>query len=204
MLRALFILSSLWWCLSACAQPSSDLNTLLSEFHSMTAQFKQVVYNARQKPIQTTTGRMALSRPNQFRWEVERPNSQLLIADGHYLWVYDVDLAQATRQLLNPRNTRTPASLLMGPVSDLSNRFTVHSLNRSPGKWFELTPKTSGDLFRSVQLQFLDGRLASMRVLDSLGSVSVFSFYQVSLNPSIPPSTFQFKPPKRVEVIQTE
>ncbi|MFO1384235.1 MAG: outer membrane lipoprotein carrier protein LolA [Moraxella sp.] len=39
-----------------------------------------------------------MQRPNQFRWQIDGTASQLIVANGNTLWVYDKDLNQATKQ----------------------------------------------------------------------------------------------------------
>lgn len=178
-----------------------QLSTLLSNFQAMTANFSQTIFDAKNKPLQNSTGNMALSRPGKFRWEVKQP-PQLLIADGKYLWIYDADLAQATRQRMDVNKASSPASLLSGSITDLEKRFKVSELASKSGQSFRLVPTTSGDLFRWVELNFTDGKLTQMRMADNLGSLSVFNFSQIKINPQLAGNFFQFKAPKGVDVIQ--
>lgn len=181
---------------------ANDLANLLSGFHSLTADFTQVIYDANNQPIQHSTGSMALSRPGKFRWQVKQPNAQLLIADGQYLWIYDKDLSQATRQKFDQNQTTSPASLLSGSLEDLKTRFNVTRLNTSNGVSFRLVPKATSDLFKWIELSFVDNKLTHMRLLDNLGSRSIFQFTATQLNPQLGFGLFQFKPPKGVDVIQ--
>lgn len=181
---------------------SDELSSLLSDFQSLSANFDQTIYNAKHQPIQKSEGSMALSRPSKFRWEIKDPNPQMLIADGSYLWVYDIDLSQATHQKLDKNKLNSPASLLSGSVTDLKSRFSVKQLTSDPTPSFRLVPKTPGDLFQWIELSFNDKKLVQMRMSDNLGSLSVFQFNDVKINPSLSSSLFQFKAPKGVDVIQ--
>lgn len=181
---------------------SQELVTLLSDFQTMTANFTQTSYDAKNHPLQTTSGEMALSRPGKFRWQVVKPNQQLLIADGKYLWIYDVDLAQVTRQPMDASKAGSPASLLSGSTADLQKRFTVTRVPGDTETRFKLTPNNTNDLFRWIQLSFTAGKLTQMRMADNLGSISVLNFSQVQTNAKLANKLFQFKTPKGVEVIQ--
>jgi outer membrane lipoprotein carrier protein len=187
---------------AAISDASDALSSLLSGFQTLTAQFDQVIYDAKKQPIQTMTGRMALSRPGKFRWEIQAPNAQLLVANEHYLWIYDVDLSQATRQAMNKNKISSPASLLSGSVSDLKSRFVVTRLTENPIQSFQLTPKNTGDLFKQINISFKSGKLMRMTLVDNLGSLSVFQFSQVELNSPLDVAFFEFKAPKGVDVIQ--
>lgn len=186
---------------SAFADASDDLSRLLSSFHSMSAGFEQTTYDANKRPIQKTSGLMALSRPGKFRWEVKQPNPQLLIADGNYLWIYDIDLSQATRQKFDKNKANSPASLLSGSVENLKSRFNVIHIGRNDDS-YRLTPKAASDLFKWIELRFTDKKLTHMQLSDSLGSLSTFEFKDIQLNPNLDSFLFQFKAPKGVDIIQ--
>jgi outer membrane lipoprotein carrier protein len=185
----------------AATDPSDDLSRLLGDFQTLSANFNQVIYDGNKRPMQKTSGSMALSRPDKFRWEVKQLNEQLLVADGRYLWIYDIDLSQATRQIMDKNKSSSPASLLGGSVENLKSRFNVtHLSDANPS--FRLVPKNKGDLFKWIELTFTNGKLARMKLSDNLGSLSVFQFSEVNLNPNLSASLFQFKAPKGVDVVQ--
>ncbi len=182
---------------------ADDANALakhLMSFQTMTADFTQTVYDENHQVIQKNVGTMALSRPGKFRWAVETPNAQLLIADGAYLWIYDVDLSQATRQKLDKNKTTSPASLLSGSIENLEARFKVTQLNHTDN--FKLVPKNKDDLFQSIVLSFTQNKLTHMQLMDNLGSLSLFEFNHVQIDAKMAPSVFQFTPPKNVDVIR--
>ena len=56
----------------------------------------QIVTAKNGKRPQQSTGVMMFSRPGKFRWQIERPYSQLLVGDGEKVWIYDPDLRQVT------------------------------------------------------------------------------------------------------------
>lgn len=198
----LFCLILLLTCHAKAADASDHLSDLLADFHSLTANFDQVIYNAKHQPIQKSTGSMALFRPSQFRWEIKEPNPQLLIADGNYLWIYDIDLAQATHQKLDKNKLNSPASLLSGSIADLKSRFKVTQLTENPTESFRLVPKSRGDLFHWIELSFVGKKLTQMRMSDNLGSFSIFQFSDVQVNPPLSDNLFRFKAPKGVDVIE--
>lgn len=202
LLRTTALLLTLFSCTAAFATASDDIAQRLSGFTSMTANFQQTVYDAKKQPIQQSSGSMALSRPGKFRWEVTQPTPQLLLADGKNLWIYDMDLDQATRQAISPDNANSPASLLSGDVSALQQRFSVTNLNEKPYTAFRLKPRKANDLFKYIDLYFDQDQLVQMQLADNLGSLSVFDFNQIQLDPPLSDKLFTFKPPKGVDVIE--
>jgi outer membrane lipoprotein carrier protein len=185
------------------ANTPDELSQLLANFQSMQADFNQTVYDKRQKPVQKSVGDMALKRPGQFRWETKSPIPQLLLTDGNYVWIYDVDLEQATRQKADTNNDSNPASLLSGSTQSIERRFDVSDVQR-PGKekWFKLVPKDNSDIFQWIELGFVDGKLSTMKLNDRLGTLSIFSFSNVRINPSLKADLFNFQAPKGVEVLK--
>ncbi len=176
---------------------SVQLNQLLSSFQTYQANFHQVTQDTDGRVLQTSQGRIMIKRPGNFRWEADTPTKQIIITDGKTLWVYDVDLAQATRQPLNQQTNVNPASLLSGSVENLKKQFTI----TGGGNVFQLVPTKKGINFNWIRVEFRGGVLASMKVQNNLDEVSTFQFTNIKINPSLPPSLFQFKPPRGVDVV---
>ncbi len=183
--------------------PSSELDTVLQNLHSMTANFSQVTTDSSGRVLQRTTGKMALQRPGKFRWQTLTPNKQLILADGTYVWVYDTDLAQATRKKMDPSNNANPASLLSGTNEQFQQRYNTSIINKKgSGIWFELRPKSKSDLFQWIKLQFVNGSLQQMMVADNLGQRSTFTFSGNQVNKILDTGLFIFKAPAGTDVIR--
>lgn len=183
--------------------PSEELGSVLQNLHTMQANFSQTTTDSSGRILQKTTGTMALQRPGKFLWQTMTPNKQLILADGTYVWVYDVDLAQATRKKMDPSNASNPASLLSGTTEEFSQRYNVSIINqKSSGIWFQLTPKNSNDLFQWIKLQFVNGSLEQMEIADNLGQRSTFAFSNNKMNQPLNAGLFIFKAPAGTDVIQ--
>lgn len=195
---ALFVTSTLM----AAPNTTQQLAALLSNFSAMSANFQQTQYDANGNIIQHSGGSMALQRPGKFRWQINNPNKQIMIANNRYLWIYDVDLEQATCQAFDKNNINSPASLLSGSVEELQQRFNVVSLPKKVGQGFKLTPRSKNDIFKWIELNFVNNHLADMQLLDNLGQRSVFKFSNVQMNPVLPIGLFIFKAPRGVDIIQ--
>lgn len=186
---------------SLAESPQEQLNSLLSTFKSMSANFTQTAI-VKKKIAKTSSGTMALQRPGKFHWEITTPNHQVIIADGKYLWIYDVDLEQATQRSL-AKDPHSPASLLSGSTAALENRFTIiDSKEKGNQNTFQLKPKSGQEMVQQIELQFTDHKLSQMAVIDNLGTRNVFSFNNVKVNPSLANSLFRFNAPKGVDIIR--
>lgn len=181
--------------------PAEQLNTLLSNFHSMSSNFSQKTM-VKSGVTKSSAGTMALQRPGKFRWEITNPNHQVIIADGRYLWIYDVDLEQASKKDLN-KDSNSPAILLSGSTKAIEQRFTINDFeNKGNTTTFHLKPKTDQDMFQRVDIVFKNNVLNQMAVIDNLGQKNVFSFADVKINPSLSAALFKFKAPSGVDIIK--
>lgn len=177
---------------------SNNLEKSLSNYTSYQANFSQVSYDGKNRAGQKSQGKVYMLRPGKFRWETTKPYQQTIIANGDILWVYDVDLAQATRQSLAKRGFN-PAQLLTEPVNNLSQKFTV---SQEANGWFKLTPKTADRGFKAAYLQFQNNQLTGLKIINQLNQTNIFTFSQIRVNPSLNPGLFNFKPPARVQVLK--
>lgn len=182
---------------NALANPSENLHKLLSATQSMTANFSQTTKGAK---TTTFSGTMAVARPNQFRWHISSPSSQLIVANDNTLWVYDKDLAQATRQSTRNQVGETPALLLSGNVNTLKDNFIVTQPN-APKNYYVLTPKDANASFKNLALSFNGGRPVMMVLNDNLGQTTTIQFSNIKMNPKIAASQFDFTPPDGTDVI---
>lgn len=189
----------------AYAAPSDDLTKLLLNIHTMQANFTQTVKDKSAKSLQQSQGNMSLERPGKFRWEIKKPMSQLIIANGSRLWIYDADLEQVTIRSFHKAAGQTPALLLSDKNLTLSKDFNV-TIAANPSqiagsKVFLLTPKDKEDPFETIRLAFLNNNIHEMRLEDRLGHVTTIDFSNVKTGASLPESLFTFKPAANIDVI---
>lgn len=184
------------------AATSTVLVSLLNEIHSMRASFVQTTYN-HNKPVQNSYGRMALQRPGKFRWDVNKPMPQIIIANQNKLWIYDPDLAQVTVRSLNRTAGEAPALLLSHTNLSLEKEFNIRQeTNQSKGlTWFTLTPKNSDSSFAKIQLGFSQKQIKEMHLQDNLGHTTRIQFQNIQTNIALNSSLFIIKAGKNVDVI---
>jgi outer membrane lipoprotein carrier protein len=199
-----FIFSFYLFCFTLLASadtPTQELADLLANYNTMRADFVQTLISAN-NTTQNTSGWMALARPGKFRWEIVKPNKQLIIADGKYLWVYDADLEQATKHKLDYQHADNPALLLTTPIEKLQNDFTVTKEANNEKISFNLVPKKSEQMFQKIELVFVNNQLIIMKITDNLGQQSQIKFSNLETNILLPVKTFNFKPPQGTDIIQ--
>jgi outer membrane lipoprotein carrier protein len=177
------------------------MHAFLQDVKTLKADFTQVVLDTNQKQVKQSSGTLSIKRPNRFRWDYAKPNSQVIVADGTRLWLYDVDLQQVTVKPLNDTLAASPAVLLSGS-NDVEKSFSVADLGEKDGLiWVGLTPKVKDSDFESVKLGLKGDDIAVMELKDNLGNTTRITFDHVERNAAVSDDTFQFAPPKGADVI---
>jgi outer membrane lipoprotein carrier protein len=164
--------------------------------------FVQKVYEANGKLKESSSGRVALSAPRQFRWEYLDPHPQLIVADGSKVWVYDPDLQQVTVRAQGQEEQNSPLAALIDP-GKLDQDFLVKEAGSDAGlDWLVLTPRNEDQAsFQSARLGFGQAGLVRMDVVDALGQRTEIVFDGWKRNPSFARNTFTYTPPKGIDVI---
>src|SRR5690606_15274224 len=145
------------------------LTQLLDQAETISARFSQLTLDGSGTQLQETAGQLALKRPGLFRWHTDAPMEQLLVSNGEKVWLYDPDLEQVTIQTLDQRLTHTPALLLSGDVSKISESFEISYKEGGDVVDFILKPKAKDSLFDSLRLSFRAGVVNDMQLIDSVG-----------------------------------
>jgi outer membrane lipoprotein carrier protein len=204
------LLASLMAVSPAFAGGIDDLKAFVSQVHSAKGDFVQRQVNAPKapasgaqglKPGGPQSGNFVFARPGKFIWAYTKPYDQLLQADGETFYVYDKDLNQVTARKLGNVLGASPAAILFGS-NDIDKSFNLRDVGVKNGiDWLEMTPKSQDTQFQQVGIGFKDGTLAAMELHDVFGNVTLLTFTNVVKNPSLPPDTFKFTPPKGADVI---
>ena len=169
---------------------------------TITARFSQLTLDGSGTQLQDTAGELSVKRPGLFYWHTDAPQEQLMVSDGQKVSLWDPDLEQVTIKKLDQRLTQTPALLLSGDVSKISESFDITSKQAGDVMDFTLKPKTKDTLFDSLRLSFRGGKINDMQLIDSVGQRTNILFTGVKVNEPIPASKFKFDIPKGADVIQ--
>ncbi|MFC5694620.1 outer membrane lipoprotein chaperone LolA [Pseudomonas sp. GCM10022186] len=178
------------------------LTEMLNKAQTITGRFSQLTLDGSGTQLQETSGELSLKRPGLFRWHTDAPMEQLLVSNGDKVWLYDPDLQQVTIQTLDQRLTHTPALLLSGDVSKISENFEITHKEGGDVVDFILKPKAKDTLFDTLRLSFRNGVINDMQLIDSVGQRTNILFLGVKMNQAIDTAQFNFKIPEGADVIQ--
>jgi len=189
--------------ISALASEGAErLAAILEPLETYVADFEQQILDGSGQRLQEARGRMWLSRPGQFRWEVDAPYEQLVVSAGDEVTLYDPDLEQATVQALDQRVTHTPALLLSGSADELTGSYDVTRRQQGSSETFTLVPKDPDTLFEELQMTFRGEVLNLLQMTDSIGQRTAISFDDVRTNEPLDDSHFTFEIPEGTDVIR--
>ena len=177
------------------------LHRFLDTMKTLRADFAQIVVAKNGMKSQQSSGVMMISRPGKFRWQIEKPYSQLLVGDGEKVWIYDQDLRQVTVKKVDAAIGSTPAALLVGGKT-LEKNFAMREIGVRDGlEWLEATPKSADSGFERIQIGFSGGDVKAMELFDNFGQITSLFFNNIDRNPQLAASLFSFKPPAGVDVL---
>jgi outer membrane lipoprotein carrier protein len=187
------------------ADAASQLMSHLKALDSMSSDFQQLTLDAQGTQIQQNSGQMSVARGNRFRWHIQKPDEQLVVADGKQVWVYDPGLEQVVIKPLAKQLSATPALLFGGSLSQIRDAFSIEIAGQQDEHVrFVLIPKDKQAMFTRLEISF-DGKVPlAMRLVDSLGQKTLIDFSHVDINPGLPSDTFTFAPPAGVDVIRQQ
>ncbi|WP_372013646.1 outer membrane lipoprotein chaperone LolA [Pseudoxanthomonas sp. 10H] len=188
---------------SAFAGARDELARFTTGLKGLEGQFNQQVFDANGRAKESSSGKVAVAAPRQFRWEYVKPFAQLIVADGQKVWVYEPDLQQATVRPQGEEERNSPLVALFDPAR-LDRQFDVsEEAAASDGlQWLTLTPKVDAEAnFQMARLGFGPQGLARMQVLDLVGQKTEIRFDGWKRNPAFAAGTFKFAPGKDVDVV---
>ncbi|AVP95752.1 outer membrane lipoprotein carrier protein LolA [Ahniella affigens] len=186
---------------SAHAGPARDrLEQFAKGLVTVRATFQQDSLDPKGQLIDSSTGKLALHAPRQFRWEYEAPFSQLIVADGLNVWIYDPDLEQVTVRAQSLEEAQSPLTVLTD-LAQLDRDFVVGESNADGVPTLVLKAKAKDPAFKEVQIRFGESSPSEMLMVDLLGTETVWRFDGWERNPKIADAEFAFTPEDGIEIV---
>ena len=180
---------------------SAELISLIDAFDQVTGRFAQTIVDASLQTLEESSGNLALQRP-KFRWQVETPFAQLIIADGAEMQIYDPDLAQLSLHDIDKNLGPTPLTILLGDTETLATEFTVSRSTDGAMQRFVLRPRSQSALFLQVELIFQGRLLERLAIWDSAGQLTRIQFSEMQLTQGIEAERFELILPEGTDVIR--
>lgn len=155
------------------------------------------------------SGTVLLKKPGKMRWDYEKPEKKLFVADGTNLWVYEPEDEQAFKQSLSSSQLPTQVSFLFGRGKLLED-FEVsyldgQSLGEPADFVLKLIPKVATAQYR--YLVFVVSPTTHLvketLLFDQQGGTNHIVFSAIETNPKsgTDDSRFAFTPPANTKII---
>ena len=177
---------SLWLILvvlAPIAQATEDTWPLEGQ-NTTSGTFQQAVMDINGAVAFSSTGRFAALKPHHFRWEIESPDRQLLIATPEAFWQWDKDLDVVVLRDAPEIEDLPISAIWNGTVDDRT------SSDEEPGRF--------GDEVKNLSVRSPDENTIIVRFEDSLGQKTLFEF-NLETQGVVNPSTFVITVPDGVD-----
>lgn len=180
--------------------------------NTLSADFKQGVRMDESGVDQSVEGSLEYRKPNLLRIEHRLPESQTIVDDGSWLWVWRKDSNQVIQTRLEDWKKSEPLAeglLDFGNYSKLLKAYDVSIATVSaPGpdghRRFELLlrPKDKSAAFSLTMKMTTADFFPSSTELRAGNILARTAFSNIRYNPEIPAARFQFTPPADADVFQ--
>src|SRR5215475_902852 len=186
----------------------TELKNLLAAIRqnrSTQADFQeQRVIRLMKNPVMSS-GTVWFQTPNKFRREVKGNSPSITVSDGRDLWIYYPNFKSAERYPLgkgSPLDATVAAINSALNLENIETSFNVSATKSDNGHELALLPRTAA--MKRV-FQKLDLRINSQFRVERTDMLlpngdRIVTTYSNQTRASIPPSTFEFKPPAGTEV----
>jgi outer membrane lipoprotein carrier protein len=198
---------------AAAKDPAQDLAARIQKFYETTkdlhARFEQTMETGVGKK-RTATGELWLKKPGRMRWEYQKPERKLMVADGQSLWVYEPEDQQAFRQSLTSSSLPSSVSFLWGQ-GRLADEFDV-AIEKAPPAGvggegitvLKLVPKKATAQYRYLLFAVNDktGMVVETVIFDQQGGTNDMKFRDIELNKNVGDDKFKFTPPVGTRILR--
>lgn len=188
---------------AAASPPLEDILKRTEEYYQQlpvfTSNFRQsTTSTAATAMTSQAEGKLTYKKPRQMRWEYEKPEKQVFVANNDLAWLHvpsenQISLFDAETFFSSPL-----ARTFFDGVSELKNHFDVvldFNLSTSASAVLKLVPRQEDPNFRELYLwiDMKTYRISQIESHDLLGNINRITLEPEKQVSSIDPATFQMK-----------
>jgi outer membrane lipoprotein carrier protein len=173
-----------------------------NQLHSLKAGFSESYEGLGMR--RTESGTLLLLKPGRMRWAYSSPAGKLFVLDGKFAWFYSRGDSQVQRVPARQLDDlRSPLRFLLGHTEIAKE---LNSLTATPASngLFTLSGQPKGQEKRVALLSLTvtaDGGINAIRIEETDGAVTRFTFTAQEPNAIAPAEAFRFVPPAGVPVV---
>ena len=151
----------------------------------------------------TESGTLTLKKPGLMRWAYDAPSGKVFVLDGHFAWFYTPGDAQVSRTPAKQLDDlRSPLRFLLGHTQLAKELDQIATSPAGPNFRIAGIPKGMAQRVHALTLIVTPtGIIQSMKIEETDGSVTDFTFTQIEENVPVPATNFVFTPPPNVSIV---
>ena len=191
--------------------PASEVVARMQKFYEGTTTLRAKFIQTLSGPMgkRQAAGQVVLKKPGKMRWDYEKPERKLFIADGTTLWVYEPEDEQAYKQPLTSSQLPAQVSFLFGR-GRLQDEFDASYLDGPPlgepgDLVLKLLPKVASASYRHIVFVVNPKTFMVKETVlyDQQGGSNHIIFSGIEINPrtGVDDARFSFTPPANTKII---
>jgi outer membrane lipoprotein carrier protein len=180
------------------------------QLQAFTAYFQQHTTSATASGMTTVAGgKLYYQKPRQMRWEYEKPDPQVFVANQHLAWLYVPADRQASLIEAKTFFSSPLAQAFFDGVSELRKHFEVTLDPKQSTKAsavLKLVPKTEDPTIKTLFLWIgLENyNILTVESLDALGNTNRITLKSEKGVPSLEPKLFQMDFPSSTAIVDSD
>lgn len=180
-----------------------------TQIRTARATFEQSLKNTLTRSDLTSRGEFEQARPDKFVFRFTDPKGDMIVSDGKFVWLY-LPSSTPGQVVRAPLSADLEGSMdLIGTFfSNPRSRYTIvdggaATIDGRETRLVTLTPKSSDGSFQraKVWIDTKDGLLRQFEATEYSGLVRLVRVTSFTPNADVAASTFQFKVPRGVKVV---
>lgn len=170
-----------------------ELQKLLKQTQSLSADFEQNVKDEQGEVLQTLSGTLKLKRPASLYWHTKKPDESVMIANGNKVWYYNPFVEQVTIYAQQDMVDDSPLLLVLDSNGKQWKNYDVSF----KGNRYFVEHESNGS---KLELAFTDEKLSEITMVQAQGERTELMLSNVVLNETISDDQFVFEVPDGVDV----
>lgn len=189
-------------------QVAATVQSFYDQTKDVSARFRQTYVHKLYNRTERSKGQVTFKKPGKMRWDYDKPNGKVIVADGKRVLVYEPgqegETAQVIEQQVEAAQLPQAMAFLMG-TGRLETDFNFRLLDPEQkrfktGHILELRPKRPTPhytkiLFYVASGEKVRGLVRGLVIIDSNGNRNRFDFSKLRFNGQVTDSTFGWQPP---------
>jgi outer membrane lipoprotein carrier protein len=151
----------------------------------------------------TESGTLTLKKPGLMRWSYDKPTGKVFVLDGKFAWFYTPGDAQVSRTSAKQLDDlRSPLRFLLGHTQLAKELDQITTAPEGANFRIAGVPKGMAQRVRQLTLVVTQaGIIQSMKIEETDGSTTDFTFTGIEENAPVNPADFLFTPPPGVSIV---